>query len=194
MHVVVRRVRPERGVVLAQPVELLAREVLERHLRGGRLELRQDLRVAAKQLAVADRIECGDQDVPAAEPLELERGDDRPGSCPVRLELRLELAEMLDQDVEVAHGPGRRAEPAEVAVERSELIADERPRGADQRPGAANGDTEAMEILGIGAVADAGLRTLDRPPLPRQEGSELVDCSHFRRIVGQFGPQLAPVQ
>src|SRR5262249_13138986 len=95
------------------------------------------------------------------------------------IERRDQVEKVGDEHVEVADVTGDAAEPAELAVERRELVADERPRGPDQRPAAPRRNAEAVELLGIGALADSRLRALERVALVIEQGAEALDSRHF---------------
>ena len=96
------------------------------------------------------------------------------------------FSEAHEQDVEVAQRP-RRARRASAARGRAPPAG--RGRAAATRgsapASAAVGDPEAMELLGVAAVADPRLRALDLLPLPLEQSPEFVDCRHFRPILRQ---------
>src|SRR4051794_13235624 len=94
-------------------------------------------------------------------PLALERLDELVAGAAVLRELGDLAAQAVGQDVEIAHRPEQSGEPLELGGERLQRLAEQRTRRALDRAGAARGDPELVQVLGIRAEADARVVRLE---------------------------------
>ena len=123
----------------------LGRSIAPRHLRARRSSSRRDRAVRdTAPIRVLCPARC-DASVRSSR----EHAEQLPGRPTVLAELGDLGLQVLEQDVQVANGPEDRGEPAKLDRERFEAVAEQRLRGACERPRPPGCDPESVEILRI---------------------------------------------
>ncbi len=80
---------------------------------------------------------------------------------------------MVEQHVEVAHGAEQAGQELQLLAERGKPVAEQRPRGTDERTRAPRGHAQLVEILRV-TEADAGVVRFERIELLFEHVSELL--------------------